>query len=154
MLRPFGEGKYPGVSSEDDPSELPKTLTSVIEPPSVISSAYAAPPPSEPVFGAEGLQHKLQPSSAVYEVTDDSPTSLSMIPVSPFPATVANEVIGGCNLKLEDVLEEPDSELELSSSLRVSELPSPWIHHKGKRIHKASLCRVVITPNWSQKSHE
>ncbi len=32
--------------------------------------------------------------------------------------------------------------------------PSPWVFYKGRRIHKATLCRLVITPDYIRKSHE
>ncbi len=59
---------------------------------------------------------------------------------------------------LEEAIESDDTE-DLEEDLPQPEhlagfKISPWIEYKGKRIHKATLCRLIITPNHMRLSHE
>lgn len=55
-------------------------------------------------------------------------------------------------IELEDLLDEPDATLPQTQSSTKSF--SAWIEYQGRQIHKASICRLVITPDYIRKSHE
>jgi hypothetical protein len=50
----------------------------------------------------------------------------------------------------EDILDDKE-ELPLAPHIKN---PSAWIEHGGKQIHKTSICRLVINPDYVRKSHE
>lgn len=196
MLKPFGDGKYPGVSTEYDrsleptenvpPSSVPVATASnsdlhagepnsSLSRPTTASSASpqtgtsTTPPPSN-------LADHLAP--AVIALDDEELDNLAMSSLRPtfddemdilfsepsglanlstaYNTTVPNPdtlpSVLPASSELDDVMEDPPS-------LKLPTMPSfmntsAWLIHLGKHIHKASLCRLVITPDYIRKSHK
>ncbi|KAH8085440.1 hypothetical protein BXZ70DRAFT_1011881 [Cristinia sonorae] len=171
MLKPFGDGKYPGVST--------KFVDRSLEPESVAPHPNLSPPLSAPlpcsivdVVGGMGsvvtdldtndLDQSQLAEDAPGNVDDlfdiphssgESPTTYAATypPLQDSHAAHSAEAVqslADMPLALEDTLDTADWE---SDSIEAS---SPWITYQGKRIHKSTICRVVITPGYVRKSHE
>jgi hypothetical protein len=143
MLKPFGDGKYPGVSSEPDRSLEPH-------------GSVPSPVPTEPSTTLVFYSAEQDDTPAIAAEDSPSQTALHVL-VTPPTATESSIVVGP------DGAEPIDDELPLEEHLdEVQDLPSPsnienpsaWIEHEGKKIHKSSICRIVLTPDYIRKSHE
>ncbi|KAI0804565.1 hypothetical protein BC629DRAFT_1713564 [Irpex lacteus] len=77
--------------------------------------------------------------------------------------TVEGSDLDSHAIDLEDLLEEPNAAPNSllmpttghgSGATGSKPEYSPWIEHNGRKIHKATICRLVITPDYVRKSHE
>lgn len=120
MLKPFGDGKYPGVSAEPDRSLEPELFPTN----SVLCSTTSE-------LTHPGCDDRPQPNANVDPLVQEDPNK-------------------ALDATFEDILNDVQ-DLPLASHI---ENPSAWVEHEGKRIHKTSLCRLVINPDYIRKSHE
>ncbi|OBZ66985.1 hypothetical protein A0H81_12994 [Grifola frondosa] len=161
FLRPFGDGKYPGVSMDTDRSLEPGEAGG---PPNVSSNTPGhcgeVPPQALPVtstaaddsdvatplvISSEGTVAALD-EDEISDLTDLPPT-ISPQSSDSNPADDHGEVI-----RLEDQLEEP-MQLQLPPPTNVRN-PSAWLLVGGVLVHKATICRLIIMPEYARKSHE
>ncbi|RDB24483.1 hypothetical protein Hypma_008516 [Hypsizygus marmoreus] len=148
MLKPFGDGKYPGISKDTDRS---------LEPISSTQSTVLAESTTSP--GDVSDERDLNSNVVVFGDASDSAMNSDDEPI-PIPFQCSAAVMDeGVNSLLNDIpdieesleQENPEDDLPLDASVIC---PSPWIQHEGKQIHKTSICRLVITPDYIRKSHE
>ncbi|KAH8105867.1 hypothetical protein BXZ70DRAFT_1036584 [Cristinia sonorae] len=175
MLKPFGDGKYPGVSTEYvdrslEPDELP-SAASVPEPSPIHSSIIPDLPhdPLQPIVTSLDDAELDQLATAPYDNLKDSGSRTSEAELDidldngdeDLAALEAGES-GGVD-DLAEALANQDGPLDLpsehsktssNSNILPPAAPSPWIIYKGRKIHKATICRLVITPNWVRKSND
>lgn len=151
ILRPFPDGKYPGVATDNDRSQITKSSSGV-------NTLHAVATKDKPGSYAIDISLPLDSTSEVIDVDDDSDHDDSdedhnleaheslLLPgesVQEFFDTGPGD---------EDVDREPTSvELE---ALELEGLASPWLEVDGKMVHIASLIRKLFSSDLSQKSHE
>ncbi|KAF7355837.1 hypothetical protein MVEN_00912000 [Mycena venus] len=147
MLRPFGDGKYPGVESDTDrsmivpkatsatsPSSTPSPSTSTSAPSTSTSdpSTSATPTPSAAPFKDSTAANPSDETTATHDDDDDIDDQ-------------------GDGIPFEDTLDEVP-ELALPSGRGVD--PNDYISVEGKWVHKQRICRVVINADFEPKSTE
>ncbi|GLB43863.1 hypothetical protein LshimejAT787_1500470 [Lyophyllum shimeji] len=135
MLKPFGDGKYPGVSTDVDRS---------LEPILPIAQEDPLDSSSIEIFSAD--------SDEVNERVSDHSTLEPQLNL-PHPEPVSEEPALDDDFTLEEHLDElagspPTTDSENHSA------PNAWLEHSRRKVHKSSICRLVITPDWIRKSHE
>ncbi|KAL0961306.1 hypothetical protein HGRIS_006265 [Hohenbuehelia grisea] len=137
MLQPFGDGKYPGVSAEGD-----RSLDSEVE------AGEPQPRASSTDDSTTLLYSSLDPSGE----HEFSPADLDG------SGSDAEEFVETDELTLDDHLDMYDTDTDFSSNppsaQTTSHVVSPWIQHDGGKIHKTTVCRLIITPNYIRKSQE
>lgn len=177
MLRPGPMGMYSGVSSDPDRSEEPSALADApsCPPASTVSLFLAEPRPTavannrdvNPAEGAGSLLSSLHASESpelddgmspvIVELTDEELAFFQFLPVTGTSGGMGSgdgEDALDEGAELEDLIDEDDNhQLPLSPGLRPDDF-SPWITVNDKRIHKASICRLVMTPDYIRKSHK
>ncbi|KII88930.1 hypothetical protein PLICRDRAFT_29388 [Plicaturopsis crispa FD-325 SS-3] len=168
LMRPFGNNVYPGVSTDFDRSREPPSSGQPI-PPSSPSSSQAAPDVSTQPSSTTEQLNVLEDIQAVVSTLDDEELDVysaelgshdSLLPVehpapnlppdSPTVTMTEEDLLE--HVEFEDALEDPPT-LTLPSPPEVKDR-SAWIEYQGKKYHKASICRLVITPDYIRKSHE
>ena len=154
LMRPFGNGHYPGVADDTEPDR--SALIEAPEPALNILSGVNLTcwEDTDSVTASVVLQDG-QSDIQQYEdafVLDDH--GLSEFTVSNMSAEDDEEV------NLDDVMDLP-TELQLPTPVNMNgEKPSPWLYlcnsgtEDGKRVHKSSICRIMINPGFGRKSHE
>lgn len=210
MLRPFGNGSYPGVATDSpDRSEEPLILSESSAPTSTRGNAQTGStssnastsqtshepshtnrdtPRLDTLAQASNLSHTApSPSqhgsleeSVTSEFTTGTTGSLSVVSdssetevleltvqqcdeIARCSAVASGDGSDAQGIELEDLLDELDGNSESAQAQaghngarlgRSEPSITPWIDHEGHKIHKASLCRLVITPEYVRKSHE
>ncbi|KAI1784985.1 hypothetical protein LXA43DRAFT_900727, partial [Ganoderma leucocontextum] len=183
MLRPWGDGKYPGCSREPDRSVEP-LLPSAAPPESLpdLPPSCSSLPPGSMVSSvssihSEYLSAPLESLALRPAESESEPNPVpscrsgdSLIPPQALPSDPAPSRSGPVP-HVSDSARESSPNVELDSSLAFEDAvelpstqqlpfspgitnPSPWIEYKGKKIHKATICRPIITPEYARKSHE
>ncbi|KAJ7911780.1 hypothetical protein B0H13DRAFT_2479992 [Mycena leptocephala] len=158
MLRPFGDGKYPGVESDVDRSTITTpTVSSATPPSSFPSTSTPTPASSGPAIRPP------TPSST----PTPSPVSTSLALLNPnsstAPGSSSSETPAAPND--DDDLEDESAdgipfeatlddipELALPSGRGVD--PNDYLDVDGKWVHKQRICRVVINADFEPKSTE
>ena len=135
MLCPFGGGKYPSINHEDDGEDR-----SVITP----------------------VQSNVLPQVTL-EISDDHPTeniTAEEEPTLTFEDQLEGELANGL---IDEDLPTPSSLIDTESSTNSSPPPPPsgkgicphdYLLYKGKWVHKASICRLILNKDFSAKSHD
>ncbi|KAF7376995.1 hypothetical protein MSAN_00117400 [Mycena sanguinolenta] len=152
MLRPFGDGKYPGV--EFDPADLDRSIiapsptgpastssTTVVESSSTATAtASSTPSSSTPTI----------PTTPSVEMGSSVPSADS--PTETATASDDDDVEEqGEGIPFEETLDEVP-ELALPSGRGVD--PNDYLNVEGKWVHKQRICRVVINADFEPKSTE
>ncbi|GJE91565.1 hypothetical protein PsYK624_077150 [Phanerochaete sordida] len=174
MLKPFGDGIFPGVAADSmDRSQEPEVGSA--SPPLASSGTQSAdhsPSPSAPFLSAQDEcedigSHGFAPSGSDSDCSDTEEDkhapyipgqfeskSLRCGQLEPDASEISDDSEDDARLDidLEDVIEEP-TEHQLPTSGALGAV-TPWIDYEGRKIHKASVCRIVITPDFIRKSHE
>ena len=151
MMRPFGDGRYPGVSdqSNKDRSCLLDDSVTIFEGRDIQSNTN----PTELNNAEEEIDEAdhCETDENVYSFCEEELSKFSAIPK---PDSTAVEEIHD-DLELEDLLEEPPGSL-LPRPAHIQTEITPWLPQpeSGKPIHKATVCRLIINPDWVRKSHE
>lgn len=167
MLRPFGDGKYPGVESDTDRSIIiPKaTPTSAAIPSSSIQTIPSAPSTNTPTSAAipssstgalPSVSAAIHPSSTQAlpsaPSTNNSPSAAPSTESIIAPHDEDNDIEDqGDGIPFEDTLDEVP-ELALPSGRGVD--PNDYLNVDGKWVHKQRICRVVINADFEPKSTE
>ncbi|KAI0067932.1 hypothetical protein BV25DRAFT_1911795 [Artomyces pyxidatus] len=168
MLKPFGDGKYPGVSNEPDRSEHSEDTEDAAPPGDTDEddrvvlndmTEDVTPGDSETpgiVLSTAGTV----PGSGTY-LSDHSQTTSQPLFVAPERTqqpdleTDVAEHDSVDILSLEDALETQEEHM-LPTLLPASER-TPWLYRNGidgERIHKTTACARLITIAFARKSHE
>jgi hypothetical protein len=148
MLRPFGDGKYPGVESDVDRSIIvPKNPAAT--PPSSV------PAPSPSLSDSSTSTFLMSLSTALSSTTPATPStpspSTAFIETPAAPDDDDDIEDQGEGIPFEDTLDEVP-ELALPTGRGVD--PSDYISVEGKWVHKQRICRVVINTDFEPKSTE
>ncbi|KAJ7934278.1 hypothetical protein B0H13DRAFT_1700536 [Mycena leptocephala] len=159
MLRPFGDGKYPGVESDVDRSMITAakkstistatpssaTSTSTLTPPASSSPALAPPPPT-------GASTPTPVSTATSSFPDTHPSTTPPLTENPVAHNDDDDIEEqGEGIPFEDTLDEIP-ELALPTGRGVD--PNDYLSVEGKWVHKQRICRVVINADFEPKSTE
>ncbi|KIK74377.1 hypothetical protein PAXRUDRAFT_19941 [Paxillus rubicundulus Ve08.2h10] len=131
MLCPFGGGKYPSINHEDDGEDR-----------SMIMLLESEVPPQVPA-----------------QTSDDDITAEEE-PMLTFEDQLESEL---ANSIIDEDLPTPLSLINPESSTDSSPPPPPsgkgicpldYLLYKGKWVHKASICRLILNKDFSAKSHD
>ncbi|KAJ7759673.1 hypothetical protein B0H16DRAFT_1689044 [Mycena metata] len=153
MLRPFGDGKYPGVKSDVDRSIIVPVKTSIT---SATPPSSAIPTTTPPI--------SVSPTLAVLPASTTIPAPSSSLTLAPTffppssatmtetPTTPDHDIDDeGEGILFEDALDEIP-ELVLPTGRGVD--PNDYINVDGKWVHKQHICRVVINADYEPKSKD
>ncbi|KAM5529996.1 hypothetical protein V8D89_010026 [Ganoderma adspersum] len=174
------DGSWPGValdeSSEDRSLEPDELLSSVsLRPPPHPDCAHTSGPHtakttlSTPQQQSEPFPRALLDPGGPVNAGDGPPATLMHTDVLELgedkiariiaePSTNAAfgepDLENSEGLDLEDAIEDPEEAHALPRPCNVSADVTPWLEYEGRKVHKASICRLVITPEYTRKSHE
>ncbi|KAJ7915199.1 hypothetical protein B0H13DRAFT_2456801 [Mycena leptocephala] len=160
MLRPFGDGKYPGVESDVDRSTITTPTISSATPPSSFPSASTPTPASSgPVIRPPHSEQHTYSISCLNSLALLNPNSST----APGPSSSSSRNPRSPNN--DDDLEDESAdgipfeatlddipELALPSGRGVD--PNDYLDVDGKWVHKQRICRVVINADFEPKSTE
>ncbi|KAH9944798.1 hypothetical protein B0H21DRAFT_892357 [Amylocystis lapponica] len=139
FLRPFGQGKYPGIESDHDRSmDFDKIIGR--------ETASGSDPHSESAA---------IPTTGVPSSTSDSPVEHTQAPNSVSSGASDSDSLPHDHLvTLEEAFSNPSStEVELTGTVPSGPGidPADYIQYKGRWIHKQSVCRIVINSGYAHK---
>ncbi|KAJ7900451.1 hypothetical protein B0H13DRAFT_2517977 [Mycena leptocephala] len=162
MLRPFGDGKYPGVASDVDCSMIVPVTRAT--PSSISTTSTPVPSSSTSIVPSDVLS--TAPSFTSSSTTFIAPSAISTpapapndSSISASPSTAASAPDDedddiddqGDGVQLDESLDEVP-ELALPSGPGVD--PNDYLNVDGKWVHKQRICRVVISADFEPKSTE
>ncbi|KAK7007144.1 hypothetical protein R3P38DRAFT_3403891 [Favolaschia claudopus] len=152
MLRPFGDGKYPGVESDVDRSIVLTTATSATPPSSSLSpSSTSLSPSSSPLTQTPfATTAPVSPSTSSHlPSVSNSSDAPSEVTAPPDPDDDMEDQSEG--ITFEETLDEVP-ELVLPAGRGID--PNDYISVEGKWVHKQRICRVVLNADFEPKSTE
>lgn len=171
LMKPFGDGHYPGVAADFDRSQEPTpTVDSVTSQPTAILPAPADTAiTSSTLPSSKSAPEPENPATADSEPynTDDADASESTVfamsdsDVSAFDSCLpaSGNIDDGVFLEdlelteaLEDMQDEADGRMQFSPFN--TEKTTAWLEYHGRKVHKASICRLIITPNYEHLSFD
>ncbi|KAF7334758.1 hypothetical protein MSAN_02374300 [Mycena sanguinolenta] len=157
MLRPVGDGKYPGVESDTDRSIIVPQTTVMPSSSQDVSLPVSAPSTSPPTLSTSSTSVSAPSPSAptsapIQSASAVTPSCPSAVDGSPMADADDDDIEEqGDGIPFEDTLDEIP-ELALPSGRGVD--PSDYLNVEGKWVHKQRICRVVINADFEPKSTE
>ncbi|KAF7372252.1 hypothetical protein MVEN_00084700 [Mycena venus] len=145
MLRPFGDGKYPGVESDTDRSIIIPMATSATVPSSTASPVTPSIPSNSAILST-APSTSVTLSTALFTDSGNPSTETTAAPDD--DDDIEDR---GNGIPFEDTLAEVP-ELALPSGRGID--PNDYISVEGKWVHKQRICRVVINAEFEPKSTE
>ncbi|PIL37672.1 hypothetical protein GSI_01366 [Ganoderma sinense ZZ0214-1] len=175
------DGSWPGVALDEpedrslEPGDLntphlimPEALTGTLELSDTAFSQTSSTLLPNPLSGLPPSDHSISNSQSsvstsateTYSMTDDQLNNFlaSQQANHSHSRSESEDKDSGASegaegLDLEEAIEEPESQ-QLPRLANISASTDHWLEYEGKKIHKASICRLVITPDYTRKSHE
>ncbi|VDC01702.1 unnamed protein product [Peniophora sp. CBMAI 1063] len=142
LMRPNGDNTYPGVGKDepDDARLVPEPVPVPVGLPDGTATGDVES------VDADVLHVAGDPLNLMDCATDERSADAVLNVEPDFDEELEAAELGEMDDTDEAVL--PDSTTPRQTTA------SAWVEHDGKRIHKSTLCRVVITPDYVRLSHE
>ncbi|KAJ6547918.1 hypothetical protein DFH09DRAFT_1505205 [Mycena vulgaris] len=154
MLRPFGDGKYPGVESDTDRSMIVPNSRSITSAVSASTESTLSALSTDTISSTPSGATAYPPSTTANpSLPSMAPSVTSTPPVAMTTAPDDDDDIEnqGNGISIEDSLDEIP-ELALPTGRGVD--PNDYLNVEGKWVHKQRICRVVINADFEPKSTE
>lgn len=161
MLKPFGDGKIPGVGTACARTDvLDNTECQDLPCANLLEAEPEDPAANDPEAALHGgcsheqmiVQEGLTTNGATTReaLEDEGEDSLNL------EDTLELDRLVNESFPAEYDIDEDSNQFgsECASMSHSGSSSHMWIQHEGRSIHKATICRIVITPTYSRKSHE